>query len=75
MNTEGFLTPPLSSGETDYDGMDDMTDGDRQLTTDSDALDGGNNDSDLGSPREGGTGVDVMTEEESDIGTAGPATI
>ncbi len=75
MNTQDFLTPPLSSDETDYDAddMDDMIDGDRQLTTDSDALDGGNNDSDLGSPRADGT--DVMTEEESDTGAAGPATI
>ncbi len=45
------------------DAMDDQTDGDRQLTTDSDAIDGGLNDSDLGadvaglpSPQDGAEG-------------------
>jgi hypothetical protein len=81
MNFEDVLTPPRTSNATDYetednpDNLDEMTDGDRQLTTDSDAIDGGMNDSDLGSPRTDGFNGDVMTEEESDIGTAGPATI
>ena len=50
-------TPPNTSADADLDdddSMDDMIDGDRQLTTDSDAIDGGLNDSDLGSPREDG---------------------
>ena len=52
-------TPPNQATDDDLvddldtdDDMDDMIDGDRQLTTDSDALDGGLNDSDLGSPRD-----------------------
>lgn len=46
-------------GEEDAkdDAMDDQTDGDRQLTTDSDAIDeGGTNDSDLGADVAGDIG-------------------
>lgn len=43
----------LSRILADRDGrLDDMVDGDRQLTTDADAIDGGLNDSDLGSERD-----------------------
>jgi hypothetical protein len=42
-----------SVGGVDMDGMDDQPDGDRQLTTDSDAIDGGLNDSDLGAEAAG----------------------
>ena len=51
-----MTTPPNTSADVDDldddDSMDDMIDGDRQLSTDSDAIDGGLNDSDLGSPRD-----------------------
>jgi hypothetical protein len=59
METDNSLVPPIRSANTDMDAaddvedMDDMVDGDRQLTTDSDAIDGGLNDSDLGTPRDG----------------------
>ena len=55
MSLSTFATPPprpADSETDDADDMDDMIDGDRQLTTDSDAIDGGLNDSDLGSPRD-----------------------
>ena len=43
-----FWIPPAQSPDEDPEDLDDMVDGDRQLTTDSGALDGGLNDSDLG---------------------------
>ncbi|MDQ2687572.1 MAG: hypothetical protein M3Y28_06865 [Armatimonadota bacterium] len=44
------LDPNGAYGQSDdgNTGLDNQTDGDRQLTTDSDAIDTGNNDSDLG---------------------------
>jgi hypothetical protein len=49
-------TDALDIAETD-DAMNDQPDGDRQLTTDSDALDeGGTNDSDLGADVAGDIG-------------------
>lgn len=51
-------TTPLTDAERDaLDEMDGLPDGDRQLTTDSTALDeGGNNDSDLGADVAGDIG-------------------
>ena len=62
MDTE--TTAPLDGGKTDSDSetdsgseMDGLPDGDRQLTTDSRALDeGGSNDSDLGADVAGDIG-------------------
>ncbi len=70
MSLWNLSTPPNSAADVDVDdmdadedmeGMDDMVDGDRQLTTDSDAIDGGLNDSDLGSPRDGNYDADRAT--------------
>ncbi|MBV9848388.1 MAG: hypothetical protein JO250_01750 [Armatimonadetes bacterium] len=71
MSTQDFLTPPnnaeadaaddLLDSDMADDDMDDMIDGDRQLTTDSDAIDGGLNDSDLGSPRDADLDADNGT--------------
>jgi hypothetical protein len=57
MNTSPNLSADtLDTAETD-DAMDDQPDGDRQLTTGSDALDeGGTNDSDLGADVAGDIG-------------------
>ena len=64
MNARHLFAPPNTSADPDDDdSMDDMIDGDRQLTTDSDAIDGGLNDSDLGSPRE--AEVDDSLREDS----------
>ena len=60
----GQLTPSAQADDADLfpidpdgDGMDDLPDGDRQLSTDSDALDeGGTNASDLGADVAGDVG-------------------
>ena len=75
MEKETSNTPPTQATDLDADAgddMDDMVDGDRQLTTDSDALDGGLNDSDFGTPRDRNG---IMEDEESDTDNAGPAMI
>lgn len=62
---------PLDLGAVTDDSMDDMVDGDRQLTTDSDAIEGGLNDSDLGSPRDteldDSLGVDSVSSDDASL--------
>jgi hypothetical protein len=68
--------PGIDSGDGgDVSGMDDQSDGDRQLTTDSDAIDGGLNDSDLGAEAAGMTSTqDSDTEEREGYAGLGPDT-